>query len=167
MEFDPAYDYSKSDLTRGDNLTCWKFGELVKTLLTLSSRADRQIEIMGIGHVADEMAADFETYYALSFRQYLDRGLINEYINEKLSQLDDYLGQRSGGLKPDFWDDRTLPTDEDWENVRTQAKGILTALGYEDLEIELDREEKYEMTQEGQKFLIQTTRTRLVDRKGR
>lgn len=162
MRFDPTYDYSKADLTNEDYLTCWKFGELIKTLVTLSSRADKQIEIMGIGHVADEMAEDLYSYYALPFRQYLERGLLNEYINEKLSHLDDFLDQRSGGRKPGFWDDGALSTDEDWENVRTQAKGILTALGFDGLEIELDREEKFEMTREGRKLLIQAIRKRLV-----
>lgn len=56
MNFDPTYDYGLSDLTNEDNLVCWKFGELIKTLVTLSSKADRQIENMGAGIVTNEMA---------------------------------------------------------------------------------------------------------------
>lgn len=160
--FDPIFDYRLSDLTKEDNLVCWKFGELVKTLVTLSSSADRQIEIMGAGIVTDEMAEYFHTYFTLSYKQFVDNKLLDETTINKLNYLDNFLDQRSGDKDPDFWDDTTLSTNNDWKNVRTQAKEILTLLGFESLDIDFERIEKYENSNEGQKLLSQTTRTRLI-----
>lgn len=42
--FNPTIDYGLLDLAKGENLVYYKFGELIKTLLTLSSSADRQTE---------------------------------------------------------------------------------------------------------------------------
>ena len=162
MNFDPTFDYGLSDLTKEDNLVCWKFGELIKTLVTLSSSADRQIEIMGAGIVTDEMAEDFNTYFTLSYRQFIDNRLLDEKIINKLNYLDDFLDQRSGDKDPNFWDDTTLSTNKDWQNVRTQAKETLTLLGFENLDIDFERTEKSEKSNEGQKLVMQTTRTRLI-----
>lgn len=162
MNFDPTFDYGFSDLKKEDNLVCWKFGELVKTLVTLSSSADRQIEIMGAGIVTDEMAEDFDTYFTLSYKQFVDNKLIDETTTNKLKYLDNFLDERSGDKDPDFWDDTTLSTNNDWQNVRTQAKEILTLMGFENLDIDFERTEKHEKSNEGQKLLIQTTRTRLI-----
>lgn len=162
MNFDPTFDYGLSDLTKEDNLVCWKFGELIKTLITLSYSADRQIEIIGVGVVAEEMAEDFNTYFTLSNKQFADNKLLDETTINKLNYLDNFLGQRGGDKDPDFWDDTTLSTNNDWQNVRTQAKEILTLLGFENLDINFERIEKYEKSNEGQKLLVQTTRTRLI-----
>jgi hypothetical protein len=48
MKFEPTYNYGDTDLTIDQNLIYWKFGELVKNLVTLSSSAERQAEIIGI-----------------------------------------------------------------------------------------------------------------------
>ncbi len=162
MNFDPTFDYGFSDLKKEDNLVCWKFGELVKTLFTLSSNADRQIEIMGAGIVTDEMAEDFDTYFTLSYKQFVDNKLIDETTTNKLKYLDNFFDERSGDKDPDFWDNTTLSTNNDWQNVRTQAKEILTLMGFENLDIDFKRTEKHEKSNEGQKLLIQTTRTRLI-----
>lgn len=164
MNFDPTFDYGLSDLTKEDNLVCWKFGELIKTLVTLSSNADRQIEIIGAGIITDEMAEDFDTYFTLSYKQFVDNNLLDEATINKLNYLDNFLDQRSGEKDPDFWDDTTLSTNNDWQNVRMQAKEILTLLGYENLDIDFERSEKYEQSNEGQKLMLQTTRTRLINK---
>ena len=76
--------------------------------------------------------------------------------------MDDFLDQRSGDKDPNFWDDTTLSTNKDWQNVRTQAKETLTLLGFENLDIDFERTEKSEKSNEGQKLVMQTTRTRLI-----
>lgn len=164
MNFDPTYDYGISDLSNEDNQVCWKFGELIKTLIILSSSADRQREIIGAGVVTDEMAEDFYSYFTLSFQQYLDNDLISGKAFEKLNQLDEFLDERSGDKDPEFWDERTLSTNNDWQKVRTQANEILSLLGYDNLDIEFNRTEKYEMTNQGQKLVMQSTRTRLINK---
>lgn len=160
--FNPTIDYGLFDLAKEENLVYWKFGELIKTLVTLSSSADRQIEIIGAGVVTDEMAEDFYSYFTTSYMQYIENKLIDETTINKLKQLDYFLDQRSGDKDPDFWDDTTLSTNKDWQNVRTQAKEILTLLGFENLDIDFERTEKYETSNEGKKLLMQTTRTRLI-----
>jgi hypothetical protein len=162
MNFDPTFDYGLSDLEKEENLVCWKFGGLLKTLVTLSSSAERQIEIMGAGVVTDEMAEDFYTYYTLAYKLFLDNNLLDKTAIDKLNNLDNFLDQRSGNKYPDFWDDSKLSTNDDWQNVRMQAKEILTLLRYENLEINFERTEKYEQTITGRKLMMQTTRTRLI-----
>lgn len=162
--FDPTADYGLSDLTMEDNLICWKFSELIKTLITLSSSADRQIEIIGAGVVTDEMTEDFYNYFTISYRQLIENKLIDEATLDKLNYLNEFLDQRSGDKDPDFWDDTTLSTNKDWQDVRTQTKEILTLMGFANLDIDFERTEKYEKTNEGQKLLMQTTRTKLINK---
>lgn len=162
MNFDPTFDYGLTDLTKEENLVCWKFGELVKTLVTLSSNAYRQIEIIGAGIVTDEMAEDFDTYFTLSYKQFVDHKLLDEVAIKKLNYLDNFIDQRSSDKDSDFWDDTKLSTNIDWQNVRTQAEDILTLWGFENLDIHFDRTEKYEKSNAEQSLLLQATRTRLI-----
>ena len=166
MKFDPTFDYGHSDLTNKENLTCWKYGEFIKALITLSLSADRQFEIMGAGIVTEDMSEEFDTYYRLEYKQFYDNNLLNDIAIDKLNQLDNFLDQRSGDKDPDFWDDHTLATNKDWEIVRLQSKEILTLIGMDNLEIEFDRAEKNETTPEGQKLLIQSIKTRLKKKNG-
>ncbi len=160
--FNPTIDYGLLDLTKEDNLVYWKFGELIKTLITLSSSADKQTEIIGLGVATDEMAEDFESYFTISYKKFIENKLLDENTLNKLKQLDSFLDQKSGNKDPNFWDDSKLSTNIDWKKVRTQAKEILILLEFENLDIELERTEKYEISIEGQKLLMQTTRTRLI-----
>lgn len=159
MYFDPTYNYGNSDLNDEQNLACFKFCELIKNLLTLSSDADRQCEIIGIGAVCDEMAVDFETYFSHSYKLYLEHHLLTPEQMEALQDLDAFFEARSGS---DFWDDFLLDTHPDWQAVRQKAKAILKLLGMQDLAIEFDREEKHEMTALGEKLIMQSTKTRIV-----
>ncbi len=162
MDFDPTYKYGDTDLTNEDNLVCWKFAELIKNLITLSSSADRQAEIIGIGATCDEMVIDFDSYFTLSYKSYLDNGLLTVDQFETLKELDTYFEDRSGDKSPDFWDDFLLDTNPEWQIVRQKAKMILGLLGMQDLTIEFDREEKYEMTDKGKQITMQSTKTRLL-----
>ena len=162
MDFDPIYNYGDTDLTDDDNLVRWKFGELIKNLLTLSASAERQKEIIGIGATCDEMAIDFDTYYTLSYKSYLDKGLLTVDQFETLKDLNIYFENRSGDKSPDFWDDFLLDTNPEWQIVRQKAKTILELLKMQDLTIEFDREEKYEVTDKGKQITMQSTKIRLV-----
>ncbi len=51
MSYDPTIDYSQMDLSIDKNLAYWKFSELIKNLITLSSDAPRQIELIKSIHV--------------------------------------------------------------------------------------------------------------------
>jgi hypothetical protein len=162
MNFDPTIDYGLSDLAIEENLVYYKFGELIKALVTLSSSAERQIEITGAGIVTIEMAEDFNTYFTLSYKPFVQYELIDEKTFIKLFYLENFLDHRSGERDSEFWNDKTLATNTDWENVRKQSKNVLALLGFENLDIDFIRTEKYEKSNEGQKLLLQTTRTRLI-----
>lgn len=162
MKFNPTYNYGDTDLTLDHNLICWKFGELIKNLITLSSNADRQAEIIGIGAICDEMAEEFDTYFTMSYHSFLDNNLLTPNQVNKLIELDTFFNERSGDKSPDFWDDFTLEINPEWEIVRQKAKNILESLGMQDLAIEFDRKEEYEMTSSGRRITLQSTKTRLV-----
>lgn len=162
MDFDPTYNYSKTDLTIDSNLVCWKFAELIKSLVTLSESAGRQMEIIGIGATCDEMALDFDNYFTLEFETYFNNGLLTVGQISMLKDLDAYLDKRSGDKSPDFWDDFILETNPEWEEVRLKARSILVDIGMQDLTLVFDREEQYEMTDKEKKITMQLTKTRLV-----
>ena len=66
MKFEPTYDYGQSDLNKEGNLVLCKFGGLIKSLITISSDADRQRRIIGMGIATDDMALDFDAYFTSS-----------------------------------------------------------------------------------------------------
>lgn len=162
MNFDPTYNYAHTDLTNDDNLVCWKFCELIKNLIILSSSFEKQAEIIGIGAICDEMVIDFDTYFSLSYQHYLNKHLLTNDEAEKLKELDEFFNERSGEKSPGFWDDSLLGTHHDWLIVRQKAKTILKSMGLQNLTIVFDREEKHEMTDEGRRIKMQSTKTRLV-----
>ncbi|TKC58531.1 hypothetical protein FBD94_18115 [Pedobacter hiemivivus] len=162
MKFEPTYNYGDTDLTIDHNLICWKFGELIKNLITLSSNADRQAEIIGIGATCDEMALEFDTYLTMSYNSFLDHNFLTQDQVNKLIELDTFFIERSGDKSPDFWDDFTLEINPEWEIVRQKASNILELLGMQNLAIEFDREEEYEMTRNGKRITMQSTKIRLV-----
>ncbi|WP_276132722.1 hypothetical protein [Polluticoccus soli] len=162
LKFDPEYDYGQTDLSVEENLACWKFAQLITTLITLSSSSDRQAEIIGIGATCDEMGEDFHSYFTLSSRSYHRAGLLSEKEILELEKLDAYFEERSGNNSPDFWDDFLLDTNPEWDVVRTKATNILQLLGFQDLTIDFDRKEDYEITDKGKRVVGQWTKTRLV-----
>ena len=159
MKYDPLIDYGKTDLSLEVNLAYFKFSELIKTLIIISSKAEKQIEYIGIGAVADEMAIDFDTYYTRSVQLYIEYNLINSYQKEKLDELDSYFEIRSGNNNPDFWNDCKLDINPEWETARQKAQEILILSGKENLEIEYDRKEEYN---KNDKLIMQWTKMRLV-----
>lgn len=161
MKFAPTYDYSKTDLRKEENLILWKFGELIKNLITIASDAKRQKHIIGIGAVADEMALDFESYFTLSYNQYLEYQLLNKDAFEKLMLLDIFFEKRSGDKDPDFWDDSLLDINNDWNIVREEVKQILEIMGLSNLDIECNHTDIYD----GKHIIGQQTIIKLVNNK--
>ncbi len=160
--YNPFTDYSQLDLSNEDNMVCWKFGELIKTLITLSKDAEKQVEWIGYGAVADEMATDFETYYSIEFQSYLDANLLTSDQKQALDELDQYLTDRSD-YDPDFWNDSILDKNPDWEWVRSKARQILNLLNLDHVSIKVDRYEEFD---DNGKLVIQTTKLKLVPKNG-
>lgn len=162
MYFDPTHDYSDADLNISDNLIRWKFSRLIENLVILSSSAQRQAEIIGVGAVCEEMALDFETYFTLEYPNYLEIGLLTMSQLEKLQELDNFLEDKSGNNSPDFWNDLLLQQSLEWQVVRQKAQGILVMLNMQDLTIDFERTEKTRTVNNGNPIMIQITKTRLV-----
>ncbi len=165
MNFDPTCDYDDTDGSQEEKLVRWQFTALLKNLVMLSSSADIQTAITGIGATCDEMAMDFDTYFTLPCQHYLDYKLLTAEQVTQLKELDDYFNARSGDQAPDFWDDDQLDVHPDWQVVRQKAKTMLALLGVQDLTIEWERTEKFEITEEGIRLTLQTTKTRLIRKK--
>jgi hypothetical protein len=159
MIYDPRIEYGQMDLSIAENLSFWKFSELIKNLIILSSDAQKQIELSGFGDVADEMAIDFGTYYTLSLQSYLNFNLITIEQKQELDELDKYLDDRSGDKNPDFWDDSKLDINPEWELIRLKAKKILKLMNKDDLAIKYVKTEKID---DSGKFVSQTMKTRLI-----
>jgi uncharacterized protein YjaG (DUF416 family) len=159
VKFDPTFNYGASDLSDDRNLAFYKFAELIKILITLSSNAERQIEIMGYGAVCDEMAEDFHTYFTLSFNSYVEYGLMETDQVVKLTDLDIFLEQQSGDKSPEFWDDLTLATNPEWNVVSQMAFNILKSMGMDGLALKFDRKEEYKWTWKGKRLVSQFTKT--------
>jgi len=162
MEFNPTYDYGKNDLQDEKNLAFWNFGELIKTLITLSSNSERQAEIIGYGAICDEMAIDFESYFTSVVESYINFNLLTNLQLEKLNELDLFLDNRSeDGLKG-IWNNFSLDTSQEWELIRVMAKDILELLEMGDLKLEIKREEIFEETNQGKKLIMQVAKIELI-----
>lgn len=161
MKFEPTYDYRQSDFDKEENLILWKFGELIKNLIIISSDADTQRYIIGIGTAPDEMALDFDSYFTLSYNQYLDNRLLIKDAFDELMLLNDIFERYSVDKSSDFWDDSLLDTNNDWSIVRNKAKRILEIMGWDNLDIECD----YTNIYDGKHIIGQQTITRLVNKK--
>ncbi|SBW02793.1 hypothetical protein [uncultured Dysgonomonas sp.] len=161
MKFEPTYNYSQTDLDKEENQILWKFGELIKSLITIASDADRQRYVIGIGIVTDEMVLDFESYFTLSYNQYLDNQLLNKDAFDELMLLDDFFEKRSGDKDPDFWDDSLLDINNDWNIARKKAKRILEIMGWNNLDIECEHTDIYN----SKHIIRQQTITPLVNKK--
>ena len=161
MEFDPTKDYYGLDLTVDTNQVTWNYWEFIKNLVTLSSPADQQREIIGFGAAADEMAIDFESYFTLNSQRYLDHKLLTEDQVTKLNTLDKFFDERSGDKMPEFWDDEILDSHPDWATVRKISQEILEHMEYGDLEIDIERTTEYSKSNKGESLMMESTKTRL------
>lgn len=162
MDFDPTCNYGDADLTKDCNLVRWKFGALIKNLITLSSTANHQVEIIGIGAICNEIAIDFDNYFTQSYQSYLNNQLLTDEEVQKFKGIDDIFNLHSGEKATDFWDELHLDTNPDWQFIRLKAKEVLKLLGMQNITIEFNREEKYETKGHGKQLTIQRTITRLA-----
>lgn len=161
MRFEPTYNYNQTDLDKEQNQILWKFGELIKNLITISGDTDRQRYIIGIGAATNEMALDFDSYFTLSYNQYLDNKLLSKDAFDELMLLNDFFERHSGDKDSNFWDDSLLDTNDDWSIVREKAKRILKIMGLDYLDIECNHSNIYD----DKGIIGQQTTTRLVNKK--
>jgi len=162
MNFEPTNNYYGTDLTEEKNAALWHFWEFCKTLVALSSEPEVQRDIIGSGDVASELAMDFETNYSSQKNGYLKHQFLSSKNIAELDALDKYLEQRSDHRFAEFWNDASLDSHPDWEQVRVMAKNILENMNYHELTIEVERVAEEVDSNSGKRIVIETTKTYLV-----
>ena len=137
----------------------FNFEETIKLLIILSSQPDKQIEAMGFGDTEDEIAVDYELYFARNKDAFIDRGFITKSVAEKLMEIDTFFEVRSGSNETSFWN--SIETHEDWKLLRSMATDCLRNMGKDNLDIKINT--KSEIDPEGNGPIIQTVKIELVE----
>lgn len=136
----------------------FNFEETIKLLVILSSQPYKQIEAMGFGHTEEEIALDYELYFARNKDAFIEKGFITKAIAESLMEIDAFFEVRSGSNETSFWN--SIATHEDWKTLRSMAKGCLKDLGMNDLDIKVNT--KTEIAPRGTGPVVQTVKIELV-----
>jgi hypothetical protein len=140
MSFDPLINYGVLDFSKEENLVYWNFSELIKTLITFSKDAGDQLEIMGTNAAATEMALDFDSFFTLSAAKYGKYRLLDfDQINE-ITALGHFLDERSSD--EEFWTADSLYSNRDWLWVRSTARELLKLIGMDNLDIQIEKENR-------------------------
>jgi hypothetical protein len=134
-----------------------QFNKLIKTLIALSSPADRQREIYGEAHAGDEMAEDFFSYYTQIKSSLLGKGLIVQGNVEMLDNLDRFLDEKAWEKNCEFWNG--LERHADWPKLRELARLGLVSLGKENCKLRVTY--SYTRNDKG-KVINQFTKTELI-----
>lgn len=123
------------------NIVLYHFDELIKTLITLSSSAEKQKYIMGYGHVGDEMIIDFDSHFIGMANHYVETGLLTDNEIKKLEEYDRFLSEKCNREEVDFFTDiDELKNNSLWEEFRTETSKLLKSLNKDNLDIEVTRE---------------------------
>lgn len=115
-----------------------QFNELIKTLIALSSAANRQRAIYGEAPPGDEMAEDFNSYFTRNKSLLLDKGLIDQEAFDLLGTLARFMDVKSAENDLEFWDD--LEQHKDWEMIRELARLCLVKLGKEKYRLQVEHQ---------------------------
>jgi hypothetical protein len=117
----------------------WQFEELLKTLIIFTLPAEKQIEANGYGCVGDDLVVDFDSYYCCIKDVLLVKGYITQAQASSLDAFDTLLSKYTGAHYYDFWCDPVrLATDENWEEIRVNAKQVLAVLDKSHLELRVN-----------------------------
>lgn len=148
MKFDPLTDYSQHDFKDPEHLLKWNFSELIKTLITLSAAPDRQLVILGNSeNPGEEMVLDFESFYDLSVKKYVQAKLLRFDQAEELEGLQALIYE----IDEESVSRTSVFEDEIWEEIRTRSSQVLQSLEMNDLDIHIEETEKEEETIDGKK----------------
>ena len=161
MQFDPLKDYSIHDLKDPEHLVNWNFSELIKTLITLAADPDRQLQIMNSNNAANEMLLDFESFYGLSARKYVQAKLISYPQAEALDALKELLDLQ----EQEEDDSDTLFDDPLWETIREKAGSVLQLMNFGNLDIQLEKTFKSEEKHGGERKNSEQVRRKIVRKK--
>lgn len=132
----------------------YHYDELIKSLVTLASPAEKQKYIMGYGHVGDGMIIEFESHYNLGMAEYYQNlGIFSDNQLQRLDDYDKFLDEKCDKQELEFFTDfNQLKSNAIWEEIRDETSKLLRFLDKDNLDIEITREVEDN---------IELTRTRL------
>lgn len=165
LHFDPTINYGNMDLKNFDNLIRYKFSQLIIKLILLSSTSTQQILILGIGNACNEMAIDFDLYFTQEYKDYLDIGLLTIDAVIKLKEIDDLFCEKSEDKNHEFWDVDNLESNSDWKLVREKSNEILKMLNFDNLTLELERNNNFRMDNDNVNLIGQTDKIHIVKKR--
>jgi len=165
LKFDPTFNYGNEDMKIYDNLIRYKFSQLIINLILLSSSSTQQILIFGIGNACNEMAIDFELYFTQEKESYLESGLLTLDAVDKLKEIDDLFCEKSEDKNHEFWDDDNLESNSDWKLVSEKSHEILKMLNFDNLTLELERNNNFRMDNENVNLIGQTDKIQIVKKR--
>ncbi|WP_298420509.1 hypothetical protein [uncultured Kordia sp.] len=151
----------RKELFETDN-AMWRFEELVKTLIAMSSSFERQKEIYGFGATADEMLMDFYSHYTLNKVKFLERKFITNESKKLLDDIDSLTDSWSDEKEEDFWFEMEN-YEEDWNVLRGKAKLALVKLGKDKCTVEVKHENNFD---ENGNIVMQKTKIELKENEG-
>ncbi|HHY72089.1 MAG TPA: hypothetical protein GX497_02450 [Bacillus bacterium] len=120
----------------------YHFDELLKTLIILSSPAEKQKDIMGFGNVGEDMLVDFESHFnGVIANHYVETGFLSANEIKKLEEYDRFLDKKCNGQVIEvFTNFDKLKNNSVWEEIRTETFKLLKYISKDNLDIEITRE---------------------------
>lgn len=120
----------------------YHFDELLKTLIILSSPAEKQKYIMGFGNVGEDMLVDFDSHFnGVMANHYVETGFLSINEVKRLEEYDSFLDKKCNGQTTDvFINFDELKNNLVWKEIRTETFKLLKYLTKDNLDIEVTRE---------------------------
>jgi hypothetical protein len=125
--------------TENEFLTKYFYEKLIMSLITMSLPAEEQKYMIGIGCTGDEILEDFSNFYVERRQFYIDNKVLT---NKQIGMFDEFdrLLDKYGEHDEDFYGDiEQLKNNPLWEELRVQAKIVITQVFGKKFKIDIKR----------------------------
>lgn len=83
----------------------------------------------------------------------------------KLKEIDDLFCEKSEDKNHEFWDVDNLESNSDWKLVREKSNEILKMLNFDNLTLELERNNNFRMDNDNVNLIGQTDKIHIVKKR--
>lgn len=125
--------------TENEYLIKYFYEELIMSLITMSLPAKEQNDMIGIGCTGDEILQDFSNSYIDRKQFYLDNNVFDDKRIQILDEFDRFLSKYDGHDENFYWDIEQLKSNPLWEELRVQAKIVISQVFDMNCRIEIER----------------------------
>jgi hypothetical protein len=129
--------------TEKEYLIKYFYEELIMSLITMSLPAEEQRHMIGIGCVGDEIFEDFSNFYVERRQFYIDNNVLNNEQIEMLDEFDRFLDKYDGHDEDFYWNIEQLKNNPLWEELRIQAKTVISHVFGKKYRINIEREDEF------------------------